>query len=189
MVRDSPAAAATLGANLTLTKLAVFAGCSVVAAIGGGLLAVTQQTVDPANFSWGQSLQVLLLVVIGGRSMVSGALLAGALDLVNGLIPGIPVVVHQYFPLTVAVTVLLIAQGSQGLMQNAVEQARYCMAVLYRLPRPERAGPAGVTGWGADADVDVRTGRAFAGASAHPVEAVTTEMPALSTASPGGRRG
>ncbi|HET6963330.1 MAG TPA: ABC transporter permease [Acidimicrobiales bacterium] len=187
MVRDSPAAASTLGANLTLTKLAVFAGCSVVAAIGGGLLAVTQQTVDPANFSWGQSLEVLLLVVIGGRSMVSGALLAGALDLVNGLIPGIPVVVHQYFPLTVAVTVLLIAKGSQGLMQNAVEQARYCMAVLYRLPRPEPTRSAAASG-GED--------RAGAGAvsahgeteSPHPAP-VTTEMPALTPASAGGRRG
>jgi branched-chain amino acid transport system permease protein len=138
MVRDSPAAASTLGANLTLTKLAVFAACGVVAAVGGSLLALTQETVDPANFSWSTSLGLLLLVVIGGRSMVSGALVAGALNLIN-VLPGIPVPVHEYFPLTVAVTVVLIAQGSQGLPQNAAQQARYCLAVLYRLPRPEWA--------------------------------------------------
>ena len=140
MVRDSPAAASTLGANLTLTKLAVFAGCGVVAAIGGGLLAMTQQTVDPANFSWSTSLEVLLLVVIGGRSMVSGALVAGALNLIS-LLPGIPAVVDQYFPLTVAITVVIIAKGSEGLPQNVAQQARFCTAVLYRLPRPERAAP------------------------------------------------
>lgn len=134
MIRDSPAAASTLGANLTLTKLAVFAVCGVVASIGGALLAMTQQTVDPANFSWSTSLEILLLVVIGGRSMISGALMAGALNLIN-LLPGIPATVDQYFPLTVAVTVVVIAKGSQGLPQNIVEQARYCMAVLYRLPR------------------------------------------------------
>lgn len=138
MVRDSPAAASTLGANLTLTKLTVFAVCGVVAAVGGSLLAMTQETVDPANFSWSTSLEVLLLVVIGGRSMVSGALVAGALNLIY-LLPGIPTVVDQYFPLSVAVTVIIIAKGSEGLLQNAAQQAGYCMRVLYRLPRPDPA--------------------------------------------------
>jgi branched-chain amino acid transport system permease protein len=145
MVRDSPVAASTLGANLTLTKLAVFAGCGVVASLGGSLLALTQQTVDPANFSWSTSLALLLMVVVGGRTMVSGALVAGALQLVY-LLPGIPPTVDQYLPLTIAFTVIVIGQGSQGLLQNAADQARYCLAVLYRLPRPEgleAAGPLG----------------------------------------------
>jgi branched-chain amino acid transport system permease protein len=138
MVRDSPAAAATLGANLTLTKLAVFAAGAVVAAVGGALLAVTQQTVDPNNFSFNNSLELLLLVVVGGRRLVSGAILAGALDLVN-LLPGVPAVVHDYLPLGVALTVIAIARGADGLLQNAAAQARYCLAVLYRLPRPAGA--------------------------------------------------
>ena len=138
MVRDSPAAASTLGANLTLTKLAVFAGCGAVAAVGGALLAVTQQTIDPSNFSFNDSLELLLLVVIGGRSLVSGALVAGALQLVN-LLPMVPASVDRYMPLAVAVTVIAIANGADGLLQNAADQARYCLAVLYRLPRPEGA--------------------------------------------------
>jgi branched-chain amino acid transport system permease protein len=170
MVRDSPAAASTLGANLTLTKLAVFAVCGVVASIGGSLLAMTQQSVDPMNFAWNTSLQVLLLVVVGGRSFISGAVAAGALQLVQ-LLPGIPPVVHTYEPLTIAVTVILIAKGYQGLPQNAFDQARYCMAVLYRLPRPPRAA---------------RTAADRPAPDGPPVpvpapEPVTAEVPALST--------
>jgi branched-chain amino acid transport system permease protein len=183
MVRDSPAAAQTLGANLTLTKLSVFAVCGVVAAIGGALLAMTQQAVDPANFSWSTSLELLLLVVIGSRSMVSGALVAGALELIN-LLPGIPPTVLEYFPLSIAFTVVLIAQGSQGLLQNAYQQAQYCLAVLYRLPRPDRPGLVA-----ADAvrtvgrrPVPARSRRPRRGT--RPDTEVTTEIPALSL--PGG---
>ena len=180
MVRDSPAAASTLGASLTMTKLAVFAVCGVIAAVGGSLLAMTQQTVDPANFSWSTSLEILLLVVIGGRSMVSGALVAGALNLIN-LLPGIPTVVDQYFPLTVAVTVIIIAKGSEGILQNAAQQARYCMAVLYRLPRPDSPGQVDVVRAG-PARAAVRPQRA-GGMDA------TSELPALTPAASGGRRG
>jgi branched-chain amino acid transport system permease protein len=140
MVRDSPAAAVTLGANLTLTKLAVFAVGAVIASIGGALLAVTQQTVDPNNFSFNTSLELLLLVVVGGRKLVSCAIVAGALDLVN-LLPGVPATVHNYLPLGVALTVIAIARGADGLPQNAAAQARYCLAVLYRLPRADGVGP------------------------------------------------
>src|SRR5262249_40880697 len=80
MVRDSPAAASTLGASLTATKLAVFAGCAAMAAIGGALLALTQETVVPSNFSFNTSLELLLAVVLGGRSLISGAVFAGLIQ-------------------------------------------------------------------------------------------------------------
>lgn len=186
MVRDSPAAAQTLGANLTLTKLAVFAGCAVVAAVGGALLAMTQQVVDPNNFSWSTSLALLLVVVIGGRSMVSGALVAGALDLVQ-LLPGIPATVLEYLPLSIAFTVIVIAKGSQGLLQNAYLQARYCMAVLYRLPRPEdQELPVGPAGAVADVSPPAWSRPRY---RRRPVEPeLTAELPALSLPG-GGRRG
>jgi len=136
MVRDSPDAAATLGASLTLTKLAVFAAGAAVAAIGGSLLAVTQQTVDPSNFSFNQSLELLLLVVVGGRMLVAGALIAGALDLVGVLLP-LPTLVDKYFPLLIAVNVIALANEPDGTLRVAARQTRYYLAVLYRLPRPK----------------------------------------------------
>jgi ABC-type branched-subunit amino acid transport system permease subunit len=135
MVRDAPDAAATLGASLTLTKLAVFAAGAAVAAVGGSLLAVTQQTVDPSNFSFNQSLELLLVVVVGGRLLVAGALIAGGLYLVT-LLP-LPSVVDKYFPLLIAINVIFLANEPDGTLAVAIRQTRFCLAVLYRRPRPD----------------------------------------------------
>jgi branched-chain amino acid transport system permease protein len=133
MVRDSPDATVTLGASLTVTKLAVFAACSAVASIGGALLAVTQQTVVPDNFSFNTSLVLLLVVVIGGRSLISGAVIAGGFDLVT-LLP-LPTAVNKYLPLGIALSVVAIAQEPDGLGRVMLRQASYCFDTLYRIAR------------------------------------------------------
>jgi branched-chain amino acid transport system permease protein len=136
MVRDSPDAATTLGASLTVTKLAVFAACAALASVGGALLAVTQETVVPSNFAFNQSLELLLVVVIGGRSLISGAVVAGGFALVP-LLP-LPTVVDKYLPLGIALTVIAIAQEPDGIARVLQTNLRYCAGVLYRRPRPER---------------------------------------------------
>lgn len=137
MVRDSPNAATTLGVNLTLTKLAVFVASAMIASIGGALLAMTQQAVDPAQFGFSTSLALLLAVVFGGRSLVSGAFVAGGLQLVQ-LLP-LQTWIHKYLPLLVALSVIGIAREPEGTIRLAARQAKYCMAVLYRRPRRELA--------------------------------------------------
>ncbi|HVT22423.1 MAG TPA: ABC transporter permease [Mycobacteriales bacterium] len=130
MVRDAPDAAATLGASLTLTKLGVFAGCAAVASVGGALLAVTQTTVVPANFDSTTSLSLLLAVVLGGRSLIAGALFAGAVQLVQ-LLP-LDERVHTYLPLGIALSVIMVAREPDGLPRVSLQQLKYCKAVLYR---------------------------------------------------------
>ncbi|MGN6474900.1 MAG: branched-chain amino acid ABC transporter permease [Mycobacteriales bacterium] len=130
MVRDAPDAAATLGASLTLTKLAVFASCAAVASIGGALLAVTQSTIAPVNFDSSHSLELLLAVVLGGRSLISGAIFAGGIQLVQ-LLPISPTI-HTYLPLGIALSVIMVAREPEGLPRVTLQQLRYCSAVLYR---------------------------------------------------------
>jgi ABC-type branched-subunit amino acid transport system permease subunit len=130
MVRDAPDAAATLGASLTLTKLAVFAACAVVASIGGALLAITQGTIAPVNFDSSHSLALLLAVVLGGRSLISGAVFAGGVQLMQ-LLP-LNANVHTYLPLGIAVSVIMVAREPEGLPRVSVQQLRYCSAILYR---------------------------------------------------------
>jgi branched-chain amino acid transport system permease protein len=139
MVRDSPDATVTLGASLTATKLAVFAACSAVAAIGGALLAMTQQTVVPDNFSFNQSLELLLVVVIGGRSLISGAVIAGGFDLVT-LLP-FPAAVDKYLPLGIAFSVIAIAREPDGLGRVMASQLGYAFNVLYRRARRPASPP------------------------------------------------
>jgi branched-chain amino acid transport system permease protein len=76
-MKDSPAACATLGLNLTVTKLQVFVLSSAIAGLGGALLAMLQKQASPSDFQTLNGLPIVLLAVAGGVSMVSGAFVGG----------------------------------------------------------------------------------------------------------------
>jgi branched-chain amino acid transport system permease protein len=76
-MRDSPAACATLGLDLTRTKLAVFTLSAAMAGLAGALYGGLKVTVGSENFTLEQGLPVLLLAVVGGIATVSGALFGG----------------------------------------------------------------------------------------------------------------
>lgn len=76
-MKDSPAACATLGMDLTRLKLAVFALSAAMAGVGGALYAGTLGSVSPERFSLFESLPLLLLTVVGGIATASGAVFAG----------------------------------------------------------------------------------------------------------------
>jgi branched-chain amino acid transport system permease protein len=78
-MKDSPAACATLGLNLTVTKLAVFTFSAAIAGLGGALFGGLRQSAGQTDFIMFQSLPILLLVVIGGVTAVTGALVGGLL--------------------------------------------------------------------------------------------------------------
>jgi branched-chain amino acid transport system permease protein len=136
ILRDSPLAASTLGVNLTVTKLVVFAVCGVVAALGGAFYGAIQQSITPTDFSFGASLQLLLLVVLGGRSVISGAVVAGAVYAVqfHHLFP-LPNAVFRYLPLGIAAGVIGLATNPEGTAALAVAEARKVFSVLRPIPR------------------------------------------------------
>ena len=76
-MKTSPAACTTLGMNLTMTKLQVFALSAGIAGLGGALLGGQLTSVSPDRFQFLSSLPVLLLAVSGGIGAVGGALFGG----------------------------------------------------------------------------------------------------------------
>lgn len=140
ILRDSPLAASTLGVNLTVTKLVVFAVCGMVAALGGAFYGALQQAVTPLDFMWSTSLTLLLLVVLGGRSVISGALIAGAVYGVQQL--PIPASVSRIIPLAIAVGVVALAQEPEGTVALTRRETRRVLSVLHPLPRRTAQGPA-----------------------------------------------
>ena len=78
-MKDSPAACATLGLNLTMTKVGVFALSAGMAGLGGALFGGFREIINPEFFSFVQSLPILLLAVVGGIAVVGGALFGGLL--------------------------------------------------------------------------------------------------------------
>jgi branched-chain amino acid transport system permease protein len=77
-MKDSPAACATLGLNVTRLKLGVFMLSSGISGLGGLMWACQQRTLANNNgFDGFSSLTLFLIAVVGGIGYVSGALLAG----------------------------------------------------------------------------------------------------------------
>jgi branched-subunit amino acid ABC-type transport system permease component len=78
-LRDSPAAAATLGMNVVRLKLLVFMLSAAIAGLGGALMSAQVGSVNIDRFDIFLSLALLMLTVVGGAGYVSGALFGGLL--------------------------------------------------------------------------------------------------------------
>ncbi len=78
-MKDSPAAAATLGQNLIKLKLSVFMLSAAIAGLGGILLSAITANVNANNFIIFISLALVMLTVVGGIGNVAGALMGGIL--------------------------------------------------------------------------------------------------------------
>jgi branched-chain amino acid transport system permease protein len=134
MMRDAPVAAATFGVNLTLTKLAVFALSGAAASFAGALFGALRRSISPNDFGFGASLALLLLVVLGGRALVGGAVVAGVVHTLQ-IIPA-SVAIHRYIPLAVAIGVVYLAKYPDGPITVAAERTRQYSALFRPLPRP-----------------------------------------------------
>jgi branched-chain amino acid transport system permease protein len=86
---DSPAACATLGVNPIVTKLGVFIISAAIAGFAGALLGVFQGTATVQDFEMLAGLAYLLLLVVGGVAVVSGAVLGGSLFTLFAWLPTI----------------------------------------------------------------------------------------------------
>jgi len=78
-MKDSPAAAATLGQNLIRLKLSVFMLSAAIAGLGGILLSSVSANVNANTFIIFVSLALVMLTVVGGIGSVAGALMGGLL--------------------------------------------------------------------------------------------------------------
>jgi branched-chain amino acid transport system permease protein len=129
-MKDSPAACATIGINVTALKLAVFSLSAAIAGIGGALFAGTLGSVASDRFSLFESLPLLLLAVVGGIGTASGALFAGV------ILGGLPVAIGIW-PFLGNVNRLLPGTMGVALGRNpngAVRDIASSYAVLREVP-------------------------------------------------------
>lgn len=76
-MKDSPAACATMGLDLTRTKLSVFALSAAMAGLGGALYFGTIGSLPIDRLSIVENLNLLLMAVVGGVTSVAGVLFGG----------------------------------------------------------------------------------------------------------------
>ena len=78
-IRDNEIAAKATGINVTKYKLIVFAVSSFFAGIAGVLYSYSNFTVQSSKFSYTYSIEILVMVVLGGMGSINGSIIAATL--------------------------------------------------------------------------------------------------------------
>ena len=111
-IRDSEISAQSMGIHLAYYKTLSFAISAALAGIAGALYAHNLQFISPDQFNILQSIDLLLMIVIGGAGSVHGAFL-GAIFLIT--MPQVIAMSKDYLPAVVGQ-----APGLQGLVYGLV---------------------------------------------------------------------
>ena len=116
---DSEAACATLGVNRIATKFQVWILSAAIAGLGGALFATALGSASTQDFQMLTGLPQLLLVVVGGVAVVSGALLGGFLlqsfTWYTELFPSVIVSVFGWFSFNLFEVLERIGPGIAGI--------------------------------------------------------------------------
>lgn len=75
-VRDDETAAAAMGIDPTWHKAAAFAVGAFFAGVAGGLMAANEGRIDPSQFDFMRSVEIVTIVVLGGSGSITGAIIA-----------------------------------------------------------------------------------------------------------------
>ena len=78
-IKDNEIAARAMGIDVTKYKLFVFTVSSFFAGVAGALYSYTQARVQYTTFDYNYSIEILVMVVLGGMGSINGSILAAAL--------------------------------------------------------------------------------------------------------------
>lgn len=142
-LRDNASIAASLGIDLTKTRLTVFAISSAFAGLGGGFYAILNAYVSPQAFLATRSIDILVGSILGGVSSVIGAFI-GALfvlfvpDWASEINPALGGLIYG---LCLIGMILIARDGLVGLVSRTVQ--RLLTTLSNKETQPSRVqGPA-----------------------------------------------
>lgn len=78
-IRDNEIAARATGINVTKYKLAVFTISSFFAGIAGVMYSYSNYTIQSTKFNYNYSIEILVMVVLGGMGSINGSIIAATL--------------------------------------------------------------------------------------------------------------
>jgi branched-chain amino acid transport system permease protein len=143
-IRDDELAAISTGIPAYRWKLAVFALTAIPAGLVGGIYASYLQIISPEMFTFWISVNIVLIVVIGGT--LSGWGIAVAAVAIT-LLPEYLRVLADYRMLVYGIVVLLLMvfapNGLAGVVRGAARRVRSRMAARPAVDRPEAVSEGG----------------------------------------------
>ena len=145
-IRDNEIAARATGVNVTKYKLLAFAVSSFFAGIAGVLYSFSQNRVQFEHFDYNYSIEILVIIVIGGLGSINGSLVSAALitfldvKLADVLKGNLAVLQNLVYAL---ILILIIIYGNAPALKNFRE--RYNLRALWeKIRKPKTQDPGAV---------------------------------------------
>jgi branched-chain amino acid transport system permease protein len=114
-VREDEIAASSVGISTTRQKVTAFVLGAFFAGVAGALFAMNEQSITPTRFTLDRSIEVVVMVTLGGLGSISGAVLAAiVLTILPEALRGIAEYRMIIYSLLLVVMMLLRPQGLMG---------------------------------------------------------------------------
>ena len=114
-IRENEIAADAMGINTTYYKVAAFAIGAFFAGVAGALYAHNFYIIQPTNFGFLKSFDILIFVVLGGLGSMSGAVIAAILlTIISTYLESFPEIRMVIYSLVLIVMMLYRPQGLLG---------------------------------------------------------------------------
>lgn len=113
--RENEIAADAMGINTTLYKVIAFVLGAFFAGVAGGLYAHNFYIIQPVNFGFLKSFEILIFVVIGGLGSLSGSIIAATvLTIINIFLQDYPETRMIFYSLILILTMIYRPRGLMG---------------------------------------------------------------------------
>ncbi|MCG7346520.1 branched-chain amino acid ABC transporter permease [Sporosarcina sp. ACRSL] len=114
-IRENEVASDAMGINTTYYKVVAFAIGAFFAGVGGALYAHNFYIIQPVNFGFLKSFDILIFVVLGGLGSLSGSVIAAILlTIVSTYLQGFPETRMIIYSLVLILVMLYRPQGLMG---------------------------------------------------------------------------
>jgi branched-chain amino acid transport system permease protein len=124
-IREDETAASVLGINVTKHKVAAFVLSSALAGCAGALYAHYEGYLEPRSFDFIRSIEIIIMVVIGGMGSTTGAVIAAViLTLVPELLRGLAEFRMVIYSALLVLFMLVRPQGLFGTWEFSWETLR-----------------------------------------------------------------
>lgn len=142
-IRDNEIAAKAMGINVTFYKLFVFILAAFFAGIAGVIYSHYTATVLYSFFSYNYSIEILVMVVLGGMGSITGSIIAAV------LVPIINYLLQNYVPAELAalrylvyalVLIFIVVFSNAPALQSLRDKFRLS-ALLKRVVKPQKHDP------------------------------------------------
>ena len=144
-VREDEIAAESIGVNTTKAKTMAFVVGAFFGGVAGGMYGAWQYSVAPTSFTFMQSFNILVIVVLGGLGSISGsviaAILLGIVQLLLSDYPSIQMIIYSL------ILIVLMVFRPQGLMGDKELSLKLFQSLIPKRRTPTAEPDAPTDGW------------------------------------------